>query len=81
MLGCYAVRSLGVRFNYVHDGYGSADSWLELEQDWDAERNCYRTVIRTNDATDHARLPLNIRWIYDKNIREDSADMRTVNSE
>jgi hypothetical protein len=57
-----------MKFNYRHDGYGEADSWLELTQDWDAERKCYRTVIRTNDTTDHARLPLNIRWLHDKNI-------------
>ena len=66
----YEPRAV-IGFEYQHDG-GPQRCWLEIEQDWDAARNCYRTVVRTDDATDHARLPMNLRYLYSRNILEQS---------
>lgn len=56
---------------YYHDVLKDAELWpgsqpnvLIVEQDWDEERKMYRTVMWTDDITDHHRFPMLLQHSY-----------------
>jgi hypothetical protein len=52
-----------VEFAYWHDG-GPDKNTMRIESGWEKGKG-YKTVIYTDDATAHGRLPLMLRWAFD----------------